>query len=250
VASNVAPAYRSDHGREPPHGPTRSPTSRATNRRLSLQPDLSELITRIGLGEGEALSQLYECTAGSVFALARNILRNEADAEEVVSDVYVYIWQAAPLYNCARGTVLAWILTICRSRSIDRYRSMRRDGFFARASQIPSDTPSDSVLGDVLLTNRQEAVVDEALAKLSPLRRRLLFLSFFRGLSHESIALEMGIPVGTAKSHLRRTLQSLRSSLERPTTKLARSPRQPCTLQSAPHQAAPHMPRLATEVAL
>ncbi len=178
-------------------------------------PAAAALIVRVVAREAAALSDLYELTAGYVFSLAGMILRNDADAEEIVSDVYVLVWQTAHRYDCARGSVLAWILSMCRSRSIDRYRSLRCRGFQLGEIEVLDGLVSDTE-PDALWSNRQSAVMREAFRSLPPLRRTLLFLAFFRGLSHEEIAQETGISLGTVKSHIRRALLTLRALLERP----------------------------------
>src|SRR5689334_15946954 len=87
--------------------------------------DLAELVARIAGSDREALGELYDATVARLFAIARLILRNSADAEEIVCDVYAQVWESAAQYRGDRGAVLAWLAMICRSRSLDRIRRNR-----------------------------------------------------------------------------------------------------------------------------
>ena len=87
--------------------------------------DLSGLVQRIAMADREALGELYDATVARLYAVAHLILRNTADAEEAVCDVYTQVWQTAANYSGERGAVLAWLLMICRTRALDRLRRNR-----------------------------------------------------------------------------------------------------------------------------
>jgi len=198
---------------------TRGSERDATPARVTDEFDpaiLTALIERIARGEHDALGTLYDSTVGKLFALARLVLRNEADAEEVVCDVYAQVWQSAVLYRGERGGVMAWLLMICRSRALDlmrrnRVRTPAATVEAADQENLPCPAPGPE---DILDLMQQGTVVHRALEKLTPVRRRLVSLAFFRGMSHFEIAEEMSLPVGTVKSHIRRALASLREELE------------------------------------
>lgn len=177
---------------------------------------LAALVERIARGEHAALGTLYDSTVGKLFALARVMLRNDSDAEEVVCDVYAQVWQSATLYRGERGGVLAWLLMICRSRALDMLRRNRVRAPAATAEVADQENLVCPAPGpeDILDLMQQGTVVHRALEKLTPLRRRLVSLAFFRGMSHFEIAEECDLPVGTVKSHIRRALVSLREDLE------------------------------------
>jgi RNA polymerase sigma-70 factor, ECF subfamily len=177
--------------------------------------DLSELVQRVATADRDALGELYETTVAKLFAVAHLILRNTADAEEVVCDVYAQVWQTAADYRGDRGAVLAWLLMICRTRALDR---LRRNRVRLQAAAIerpadedePSPQPGPEELLDVI---QHGTAVHRALAALSPVKRQLVSLAFFKGLSHPEISEECGLPVGTVKSHIRRALNTLREHL-------------------------------------
>lgn len=177
--------------------------------------DLAGLVQRVAMADREALGELYDATVAKLFAVAHLILRNTADAEEVVCDVYTQVWQTAADYRGDRGAVLAWLMTICRTRALDR---LRRNRVRLQAAAIerpadeeePSPQPGPEELLDII---QHGTAVYRALEALSPVKRQLVSLAFFKGLSHLEISEECGLPVGTVKSHIRRALGTLREHL-------------------------------------
>jgi len=179
--------------------------------------ELARLVERIAMGDHPALAALYDLTVSRLYSLAQMILRNAADAEEVVCDVYAQVWQSAPQYSASRGAVMAWLLTICRSRAIDRNRRNRTrvqavSALEATGTEVIAATPGPE---DMLLLVQQGTAMHRALELLTPIRRQLISLAFFRGLSHEEIAAEANLPIGTVKSHIRRALATLRAALDK-----------------------------------
>jgi RNA polymerase sigma-70 factor (ECF subfamily) len=142
------------------------------------------------------------------------MLGNAADAEEVVCETYVQAWQSAARFDPERGSVLGWLLMICRSRSLDLLRQRRgRAAAEGLASRLGKD---DSVPGPEGLLRQVQSgtAVHRALRALSPLRRQLVALAFLRGMSHQEIARAVQLPIGTVKSHLRRALLGMRTVLD------------------------------------
>lgn len=179
--------------------------------------ELVALIERVAVGQQAALSELYELTVAKLFGLARLIVRNSADAEEVVCDTYAQIWESARRFESGRGSALGWMLTICRSRALDllrqrRSRARTADGF-ERETEL-GDTMDEAAPDALLQALQQGTSVQRALAALTPIRRRLVSLAFLQGLSHQEIVEETGLPLGTVKSHIRRALTMLREELK------------------------------------
>jgi RNA polymerase sigma factor (sigma-70 family) len=179
-------------------------------------PALGALIGAVAAGDQDALSNLYELTVARVFAIARSIVDCKEDAEEIVCDVYLHVWQQAREYDAARGNVMAWLTIMARNRAIDRIRKRRNTVSLddelqpgLTASLAGEDTAPDQILAQF----QAGSAVHRALGSLTPLRRRLLGLAFFRGLSHREIAEALGLPLGTVKSHVRRSLAELQVSL-------------------------------------
>jgi len=177
---------------------------------------LAGLLGRMAHHDQQALADFYDATMGRVYGLAVRVTRRADAAEDVAADTYLQVWRDASRYEPARGKVLAWLLTICRSRAIDAIR--RRDE--AHTSPDPDQLrgeESGSVEGpqDLLLLAERNSALHVALAELSALQRQLLSLAFFRGLTHEEIAAHAALPLGSVKTHIREALTHLRARLAR-----------------------------------
>jgi RNA polymerase sigma-70 factor, ECF subfamily len=167
-------------------------------------------------GEPAAFTALYQQTVGQVAAIARCMLRNKEDAEEIVCDVYTFAWQRANAYDRSRGSVMAWLSVMTRNRTVDRLRQ-RRD--MVSLDDERHDGLSKSLVADtlspeqVLAQFESGSAVHRALSALSDQRRQLIGLAFFQGMTHEEIAVVVGLPLGTVKSHIRRALAVLQGEL-------------------------------------
>jgi RNA polymerase sigma-70 factor (ECF subfamily) len=190
--------------------------SQTNERDEAAEHELIELVHRTVNGDRVAFAALHEHTAGQVFRTARRMLRSTEDAEEIVGDVFTFVWQQAQAYDVHRGSVRAWLTIIARNRSIDRLRQ-RHSARSLDAERRDPLTTSLVYAGhgpDQLLARLQtRSAVDRALKSLSGLRRQLVELSFFEELSHEEIARSICVPLGTVKSHVRRALASMRRDL-------------------------------------
>lgn len=180
-------------------------------------PALAVLIQRVVRQDEAALAMLYEQLSGRVYALALRITRRVACAEEVLQDTFWQVWRQAPRFDAVRGTAIAWVLTMARSRALDAVRARVRDpaqnGVQITEEDDPfSDDAADDAL-DLLQAVRRDSALHAQLALLDPLRRQLIALAFFKGLTQDEIAEHTGLPLGTVKSHFRRTLAALQSAL-------------------------------------
>ena len=150
-----------------------------------------------------------------VFAICKNICGDELEANGVVSDVFWEFWRHADLFQSQRGSLRSYLLTIARSRSIDRKRSITSlsrqrskfiDATVHNANELtPADSPDHRALRD---ENAEE--VQQALCQLSDLQRRMLQLAFFEGMSHREVSSSLQIPLGTVKTHIRKGLLRLK----------------------------------------
>jgi RNA polymerase sigma-70 factor (ECF subfamily) len=180
----------------------------------SASADLVRLIEAMEGGSERALEDLYDATVGKLYTVAAAILRSVEDAEEVVCMTYAYAWANAASFDSTRGNVLSWLLMLCRSRALDRLRQRRSDLIAADVTELDNMRSEESQPEDILSLLQQHGHVRAALLKLTPERRRLVSLAFLQGLSHQQIAQETGMALGTVKSHLRRALTQLRAQLE------------------------------------
>ena len=192
----------------------------APDLRSRIQPpneDWAEWVREAANGDQSALTRLYDSTNRMVYGLILRIVSNTHTAEEVLLDVYLQIWRKAETYSASKGTVLAWLFTIARSRAIDALRSRasresgQQDPLDAVSAAVDrSPTPEEN---SAISQRRQ--FVQQCLAELPVDQRQAIELAFFRGLSHSEIAEALKQPLGTIKTRVRLGMARLRESLRR-----------------------------------
>ena len=174
-----------------------------------------ELIRGVAEGDQQALAALYNATSRTVYGLLLRILADASAAEEVLLDVYTQVWRQAGTYTEARGTALAWLTTIARSRAIDRLRRGRIER--QRTEPLDALLHGGSVgarAEDDLRARELGAVIRTALESLPPEQREVIELAYYGGLSHSEIAAERGLPLGTVKTRTRLGMTRLREMLK------------------------------------
>ncbi|MGI8546014.1 MAG: sigma-70 family RNA polymerase sigma factor, partial [Gemmatimonadaceae bacterium] len=155
---------------------------------------------------------LYDRWLQPVYSLVVHLLKDADEAEDVVEETFWQIWQRASSYDATRGTARTWILTICRSRALDRLRSRQRQREDASADiAVLRDTAADPSANAEGAERRE--MVFNALGELPHDQRRALELAYFRGLSQSEIAEFLGEPLGTIKTRMRLGMQKLRDKL-------------------------------------
>jgi RNA polymerase sigma-70 factor (ECF subfamily) len=182
--------------------------------------DERALVRAIGSGSPEALAALFDRHGATVLALARRILEDRFEAEEVIEDVFWSLWSEPDLYDPSRGVPLAWLLVRTRSRALDRLRHRRRrrarlvevGGLSELETLAPGDGSSSALLG--AMDSERRTRLRAALSRLADEQRSAVELSFIEGLTHMEIAERLGIPLGTVKTRIRRGLLALRRLLE------------------------------------
>jgi len=176
---------------------------------------LEDLLLSIATGDENSLSQFYDGTVDRVYSLAYSILRNSHDAEEVVSDAFAQVWHQAGNYRPGRGSVMTWLLVICRSRAIDNLRKRKPEQSLDDQDHLTIDETDSVISPEYLLDQIQhQNQLHKVLGDLEPLQRQMISLAFFRDLSHQQIADIVQMPLGTVKSHIRRALMKLKDCFE------------------------------------
>jgi RNA polymerase sigma-70 factor, ECF subfamily len=171
-------------------------------------------VARMAQGDHSALAELYDRNARLVFSLALRILQNRADAEDVVQEVFAQVWEQAGRYDTARGAVAAWMLTMARSRAIDRLRSRSSRPETPSEARIVESLADATVRQDLqLLSAEQVESLRGALTELPVAQRVALELSYYEGLTHAEIADRLSEPLGTVKTRIRQAIIKLRESL-------------------------------------
>jgi RNA polymerase sigma-70 factor (ECF subfamily) len=166
-----------------------------------------------------ALEALYHATSARVMGLVVRITQRQALAEEVLEETFWQVWRQAPRYDAERGRAITWLLAMARSRAID---ALRREQRFVHEELPDADALEGTELADAMAppppdlmeATRTHECIHAAVAQLEPRARQLVALAFFRGLTHEEIAEQQALPLGTVKSLIRRALQQLRRVME------------------------------------
>ena len=174
--------------------------------------DLAQLMSRVAAGERAALRQLYEATSAKLFAVCLRILSDREESEDVLQEVYVTVWRRADRFDAARASVMTWVSTIARNRSIDRLRAR---GPMAYADQVEDlEIPDGSVSAEALLvTAGEEGRLHQCLSELDDRTEKVIRTAFFEGVTYEALARRMDTPLGTVKSWVRRGLAKLKGCL-------------------------------------
>jgi RNA polymerase sigma factor (sigma-70 family) len=175
---------------------------------------LNQWIAAVALHDEAALAALYDATLSRVFGIVLRIVRRRPLAEEVVEDTFFQVWRQAARFDPSRGRAITWLLGMARSRAID---GLRREARFQHDS-LDEDTAPDladtaPAADELLDTARHHADLHRALTLLNTQPRQLVAMAFLQGLSHEEIATQTLLPLGTVKSQIRRALLTLRELL-------------------------------------
>ena len=185
-----------------------------------LGPDDAALMRGIAGRDEAALAALYDRYGARLNGLLVRVLGDRTEAEEVLVELFYEVWDRADRYDPTRGCVTTYLMTLARSRAIDRRRrrAARPDSDPARTRPVdPADAttaavPAASPLAGVLF-DEQAAAVRVAMAALDPVRRQAIELAFFDGLSHTEVADVLGRPLGTVKTWIRQGLMTLRDAM-------------------------------------
>ena len=178
-----------------------------------IDDDAAVLLSRCALGDRRAFELLYKRTAAQLFAVLLSIVKQRAQAEEALQDVYVRVWRNAGDYTPAKGNAIAWLISIARYRAIDIVRAQRRVSRHELASSPQIEERAVSREPPPELAAESQRLYD-CMAELRDEQRRSIRLAYLEGLTHGEIADYLDRPLGTVKSWIRRGLEALRQCLE------------------------------------
>jgi RNA polymerase sigma-70 factor, ECF subfamily len=176
------------------------------------------LLARVAKGEQQAFSQLYDLSSTLLFSIALRILGNREQAAELLQEVYLEIWSKVVRYDVGRGTPIAWLITLTRSRAIDRLR-MRR----TRTQHTTVNTGNSQAMPPLADYNpppfeaqadqELRAHVSHILSTLPQAQQQAIELAYYEGLSHTDISARLNQPVETTKTRIKLGMAKLRESL-------------------------------------
>jgi RNA polymerase sigma-70 factor (ECF subfamily) len=175
---------------------------------------LSAALRRVGRGEQAALREVYDRTSAKLFGVCLRILKNEVEAGDVLQEVYLTVWRKAGGFDEARTSPVTWLAALARNRAIDRLRATgaRRfdtglEALARRADPAPSAEAGVEAGEDLRRLER-------CLSELEERHAGAVRTAFFEGLAYEALAQRLGLPPGTVKGWIRRSLMKLRLCLE------------------------------------
>lgn len=174
----------------------------------------AELVRAAARGDETAFAALYDRYSPILFGLLLRILRSRPEAEDVLQEVFVQVWQRAASFDEARGRPFTWLVMMARSRALDRLRAVEsRERTATAAAREEAEEVSDAAR-DAERAEEREAVRG-ALAQIPEAQQRALLLAYFEGLSQSEIAARLGEPLGTVKTRMRAGVMKLRELMRR-----------------------------------
>ena len=174
---------------------------------------LSRLLIQTGRGDRKAFADLYARTSSILFGICLRMLRERAEAEEVLQEAYTSVWRRAAGFDPARASALTWLVTLTRNKAIDRLRQHREERLDdpAALAELEDDQPTPASAAQASQEYRR---LERCLDTLEPRQRRSVREAFFTGATYKELAARMKVPPGTMKSWIRRSLNQLRTCLE------------------------------------
>ena len=178
----------------------------------------TELFEEIAKKKTLAFSAFYDRHSSRLYGLALKMLKVQTLAEDVLQDLFLYIWQNAEKFDKSRGEPLGWLMILCRNRCIDKLRAKekraRRSGSISEdvLQKVASNESKDPL--ETVHYNEMRRIVASALEQLPEEQRLLIEMAYFRGLSQSEIAQELHIPLGTVKTRVRLGMQKLKGLIK------------------------------------
>jgi RNA polymerase sigma-70 factor, ECF subfamily len=179
-----------------------------------LSSDLDALVRRVARGDRDAFAAVYDLTSTRVYGLVMRVLRDPGYSEETTQEVYLVVWRTASQFDSAKGSALAWLMTMAHRRAVDRVRAeqagSRRESRYGAATVEP---PSD-VVADSAIAGDERRRVTECLDALTDAQRQCIELAYYQGLTYSEVSQRLTANLSTIKSRIRDALRGLRNCLD------------------------------------
>ncbi len=173
---------------------------------------LADALVRAGSGDRAALREVHDRTSAKLYGICLRILADSSEAEDVLQDVYLTVWRRGSTFDPARASPITWLATLARNRSIDRLRA--RPNIRAVDVEEAAEVEDEGRSAPELIDASDEARrLDGCLGQLEGQHASAIRTAFFEGVTYETLAARAGIPLGTMKSWVRRSLLKLRACL-------------------------------------
>ena len=178
--------------------------------------ELDALLRQVASGDSAAFADVYDLTKTRVYGLVTRVLRDPGYGEETTQEVYLEVWRTASRYDAAKGSALAWLLTMAHRRAVDRVRAeqagSRRESHYGAAST----EPASDVVADSAIAGDERRRVTECLDALTDAQRQCIELAYYEGLTYSQVSQRLAANLSTIKSRIRDALRGLRDCLDVP----------------------------------
>lgn len=174
--------------------------------------DLSKLLPRVALRDRQAFDLLYEHTSAKLFGVALRLLKDRAEAEDALQEIYLKIWQRADSYALSQASAVSWLVAIARNHAIDRLRTRKAsEELDENATAVADDAPTPEANA---ISGSERARVEGCLKRLEDEKAEAVRAAYLEGYSYQELAERFKIPLNTMRTWLRRSLMKLRECLE------------------------------------
>jgi RNA polymerase sigma-70 factor, ECF subfamily len=181
---------------------------------MAMQPsaqEIADLIARCALRDRAAFRQLYDRTSAKLFGVALRILRDRAETEEAIQEIYIKVWQRADRYVPGTTSPISWLVAVARNHALDIVRARRpTTDELDLAMEMPDDGPNPERAAE---TSQDNALIEKCLATLEPEKAEAVRGAYLDGYSYEELAQKYSVPLNTMRTWLRRSLIKLRECL-------------------------------------
>jgi RNA polymerase sigma-70 factor (ECF subfamily) len=171
------------------------------------------LLQRIASGDTAAVGELYDRHSRLLYGLILRILRNRAEAEDVLQEVFVAVWKRAGTFDVTLGSPIGWLVRVARNRAIDRLRSRQVQERTTEGWQTPPAAPSPE---STVVDREARQSMARALEALPREQRTLIEHAFYQGWTHAELSARFQMPLGTVKTRIRRGMSALREAMQKP----------------------------------
>lgn len=174
---------------------------------------LADLLAQVAGGDRAALSSLYDRTSAKLYGICLRLLQREAEAQDVLQDVYLTVWQKARMFDASKASAITWLAVLARNRAIDRLRRRSLGTVdIGAAADVPDESPSALEIAE---RSQESKRLAECMDELDDRAREVIRAAFLDGATYTELATRRAVPLGTMKSWIRRGLLRLRGCLER-----------------------------------
>jgi RNA polymerase sigma-70 factor, ECF subfamily len=182
--------------------------------------ELDALLRQVARGDSAAFATVYDLTKTRVYGLVMRVLRDPGYSEETTQEIYLEVWRTASGYDSAKGSALAWLLTMAHRRAVDRVRAeeagSRRESRYGAASAVAASASAHDPVADSAIAGDERRRVTQCLEGLTDAQRQCIQLAYYEGLTYSEVSQRLAANLSTIKSRIRDALRGLRSCLDVP----------------------------------